>query len=314
MNDIKSILFALTLCVPCVGANCASIDSLNNAAGNTDTTVPAPVPSSVNAKPQHSKTVTGKGSANAADFEVFSLNGINYSHSDFEGRTGAAGNVHFDNFALGAKLQRTSATLLVGGSAILRDGSVYHGGLLAGGTVSALRVDMGGPAVGHAQAGTGLAAVAKSLLADSDCLGALPSDADKSWNNGIILAAIPGLARTVIHLGADELASAYKIVFDVSGGGILVVDVDGQKAALENKELDKIGNGGIIINFQAATSLVITGVAVPGIVLAPRADTVFQSGHIDGRLYVGNLRGNGQVNETGTTSLTYSGCNYTYQP
>jgi choice-of-anchor A domain-containing protein len=244
-----------------------------------------------------------RAALSAADFQVFSLGPIRYAHSDFEGRAGAAGGARFSDFSLGAKEGRGAATLIVGGSAQLSDGSVLRGGVRAGARVTLTRVDVHGAVVEDSGDAAQLAAVSRELLAASDRLAALPADSSESWDGGLVLAARPGAARTLIRLSAERLGEARVVVLRVAAGATLVVDVTGASASLSNAEFRREGEGGIVFNFAGARALTITGVAVPGVVLAPRAATRFVSGRIDGRLYVGGLEGDGQVNETGASAL-----------
>jgi hypothetical protein len=84
----------------------------------------------------------------------------------------------------------------------------------------------------------------------------------------------------------------------------LVVDVTGASASLSNVEFLREGEGSVVFNFASARTLIIEGAAVPGVVLAPRAATRFVSGRVDGRLYVGGLDGDGQVNVSAAPGLT----------
>jgi choice-of-anchor A domain-containing protein len=240
----------------------------------------------------------------ASDFNVYSLGGIRYELSDFEGRAGAAGDVRFSNFSLGAKEPRGAATLIVGGSAVLVDGSVLNGGVRAGSRARIERVDVDGAVVSGAAEAASLPAVSRELLEDSARLAALPEDAAPVWAGGLRLSARPGFSRTTLHLTAEDLAQVRVVVLDAARGQTLVVDVSGASASIDNAALTLTGEGGVVFNFPDARALTIVGAAVPGVVIAPRAATSFTSGRIDGRLYVGDLSGNGQVNETGSTALS----------
>jgi choice-of-anchor A domain-containing protein len=248
--------------------------------------------------------VPARAALSAADFQVFSLGSIRYARSDFEGRAGAAGDARFKDFSLGAKEERGAATLIVGGSAQLSDGSVLRGGVRAGAGAVLTRVDVHGAVVEASGDAAQLAGVCRELLAASDRLAALPADASESWDGGLVLAARPGAARTLVRLSAERLGEARVVVLRVDAGAVLVVDVTGSRAGLANAELRREGEGAIVFNFAGARELELTGVAVPGVILAPRAATRFVSGRIDGRLYVGGLEGDGQVNEAGASALS----------
>jgi choice-of-anchor A domain-containing protein len=256
----------------------------------------------------------------SGDFQVFSLSSIALRHGDFEGRTGAAADAGFTHFELGAKEKVGPATLIVGGSATLVDGSVLNGPSRGGDVRAGKKVrhwDVGeyGHFFEHSNDAAELAGVSDELLEDSASLAALAPNASESWSwddvrrmRILVLAADPDAARSVIEMTADSLAAARAVILTVPAGRALVVNVTGPSASLSDAKFEQEGAGGIVFNFHDANELMITGVAVPGVILAPRAKTSFFSGQIDGRLYVGDLPAvdHGQVNETGTLALSWA--------
>ena len=91
------------------------------------------------------------GALGPADyFDVYSLGDINYSYSDFEGVTGAGGNIDFLHFNVGAKIAVPQAySLHAGGDINFNHGKTAWGGIEAGGNVN-----LGNVYVGNVPSGT----------------------------------------------------------------------------------------------------------------------------------------------------------------
>ena len=258
--------------------------------------------------------------ASVTDFNVYSVGDIHYSFSDFEGRAGAGGNVQFRRFFLGAKADRTQETLLVGGSAILADGSVRQGGVRAVGDIRVERVDVAGSVVAGGRVHVIDSSVngersriplsqnifehfSQQLLSASDKIAALSVNSTVSWNSqvqGLVFYAQPNIPEAVFNVSAEEFADSSMVFFSASPGTLLIVNVTGDAVDLKNKSFDFLGGvspSSVLYNFSMAETLSLEGVKISGMVLAPRAAVLFESGALDGNLYAGSLRGNGQVNE-----------------
>ena len=178
-----------------------------------------------------------RAALSADAFQVFSLGSIYLSQGDFEGRTGAVDNAHFDNFSIGDKQRTGGATLMVGGSATLIDGSVLNGrsrtgDVRAGGRIYNRGVGTYNHFFEHSNVAAQLSGVPNELLRDSRFLAALSPNAGeyRYWDAGrglniLVLAANPSTPRTVIDLAADSLADARTVSLRVPEGAVLVVNV-----------------------------------------------------------------------------------------
>lgn len=80
-------------------------------------------------------------------FNVYSLGNINYSGSDFQGIAGSGGNATFSGFSLNENNvgPGTSYSLYSGGNVTFGSGSVFNGGIEAGGSVSLNSTTVNGP-------------------------------------------------------------------------------------------------------------------------------------------------------------------------
>lgn len=273
-------------------------------------------------------------------FNVYSLNDIGSSgssyHSDIQGTTGAAGNVHFSNFSLDGYNSQWGYVLHTGGSATLTGsyrGSVDIGGNLAMGGISIegdVRAGgdvinfMGGTVYGDLSAGgtvnlnnwltvrgdvTGGAAyqsvidhdvVSGYFLNQSASIGAMNATGGYiNYYGGLVINAHSGI--NVIDISASVLQSAWGVAINAPSDAVVYFNVSGETARLN--WLTWQYSGGItpedvLLNYTEATSLVISGGGVMN-VLAPLADTIFTQGQLTGNLIVGNLSGGGEVHTGG---------------
>ena len=85
----------------------------------------------------------------------------------------------------------------------------------------------------------------------------------------------------------------------------MLVNVDGTSDTLHNAGISVNGTTRqkVLFNFPTATSLSISGIAVQGSVLAPRAAVNFSNGTVNGTLIGATFSGSGQLN-----NYPFTGC------
>lgn len=261
--------------------------------------------------------------AEIARYTVFSQGDISYSNSDFEGRTAALGDVYMQDFHLDAPaVSEETPNLLAGGNIRLVRGQVRGGGIEAKGNVSLYRVSVWGPI----RSGNYLAAslstfsgedrgpsaelkrldeVAREISRTSERVGARKANQQPHrLDRGFRLHFVSRLPVAIFEISAQDLRRASVLAFAGSPETLYVVNVRGQDARFEGKDvtlLDGIRPKQVLFNFPEAETLKISAsgsakYGIPGALLAPKAATEFFNGRITGSLYVGDLRGNGQVN------------------
>lgn len=268
-----------------------------------------------------------------AYFNVYSLGNINYSHSDFEGKAGAAGNVSFDHFDL-AKKDNGGYSLLAGGNVTFTNGT-FHGGVDAGKNISVggILIDgdvhSGGSVSNNSAGGTikGNVYAAGSTNLDqhityfskhsgvayvpeADLPGISKYFKDFSaevgaWSNtGTIGSAWGTLSisansgTNVFSLSAADMYAASTVKITGVKGSVVYINVMGANANLNSttwKFFGGITADDVLLNYVNAATLSMTSANNVNI-LAPLADTIFHQGVVTGNLIVGNLTGSGQVN------------------
>lgn len=265
-------------------------------------------------------------------FNVYSLGNISYTGSDFQGKAGAAGNVSFNHFSL-ALADQGGYALHAGGVATLNNGSFY-GGIDAGKNISVGGVGIygdvrGGENIGNTSGGTikgnvyagGSAALTPSITYYSKSSGVPYSPgADLAaisgyfenfsamvggmGNTGTIgslygslnIPALPG--TNVFSLSAADMYAAHTVNITGGSDAIVYINVVGAAASLNStvwKYYGGIAPDDVLLNYADAATLAMTSSNNVNI-LAPFADTTFNSGLVTGNLIVGNLAGSGQVN------------------
>ncbi len=267
----------------------------------------------------------------AGDFNVYSLGNIEYFNSDFEGIAGAGGNITLDDFAIGWKLPSSSTySLIAGGDIQFSHGSVFHGGIEAGGAVNLSNMyvqgsvdsgvsfsGMAGTIEGdvHAQGMTSLisvyvdgavnyadfsyafdhSAIADQLIKTSNDYAAMTANRtliSQFDDDVLIFSGESGL--NVFDVTAAELQADHGTIrFVGPADATFVLNISGRDLTIINKgfELDGVDKEKILFNAYEANSLEIRNIGIPGTVLAPHANTQFEMGRIDGSLFVGNLTG-----------------------
>lgn len=270
-----------------------------------------------------------------AYFNVYSQGSINYRHSDFQGKAGAAGGVTLNGFSL-AWVDSGGYSLHAGGQVTLGSGT-YHGTVEAGGSVSLANATIkgsvlsggnvvntaGGRVNGDVQAAgsvnltpqytvvgqksggaTYTPAVDHQALVDffsgfSDAVaGMANSGTITNSYNALSVNATAGI--NVFTIDALALKSAYRFTVNGPEEAVVYVNVLGDgAAALDSTNWSYQGGitaGDVLLNYgRPTTSLALRGGNKVNI-LAPFASTSFSCGLVTGNLIVGGLSGGGQVN------------------
>jgi choice-of-anchor A domain-containing protein len=252
------------------------------------------------------------------DYLVFSRGEISYGKSDFQGLTGAQGAFTFERFEVGPVKSGSCPRLVTGGKTTLISGHVA-GGIETTGTLSLKKVSVAGRIaaegtvkiqessshgrVKQAPAAKNLAKAGEYFLDQSSRLARLAPTVKASLTDGVLeVAATPG-AYSIASITSTELSSAKVIRLKGDDVSVLVINVSGTQASLENLDLQLTGIqvGRVLLNFFEAQTLRVTAsgskeLGIGATLLAPLASVTFWNGLVTGGLYVGSLCGDGQVN------------------
>lgn len=265
-------------------------------------------------------------------FNVYSLKDIDYWESDFQGTTGAAGNVTVNNFTFYG-MDPNTYVLHTGGAASISsgthngffealnditlanvtiNGNVNSGGDItntAGGTING-DVNAAGIAdisqsMGFTNANSGtpytpvvdINATSSYFTNYSMAVGARNETGTIINHYGHLkINAVTGI--NVLCIDGSDLKNAYAVTVDGPEDAVVFINVLGDDVVLDSTNwyyTSGISADDLLLNYWTASSLSLSGGNKVNI-LAPFADTTFSSGVLTGNLIVGNLGGHGQVN------------------
>lgn len=269
-------------------------------------------------------------------FNVYSLSGIgdinNPFSTDFEGTTGAAGDVYFKNFT-GSNVESNEYVLHTGGYTYLSYGSYwgdidvggdalmhnlyidadviaggnvgFHDGTITGNVTAAGSINYWNTGLGASQVNSYVPYTpAVDHVAMKDYFGGTSSAIGLMSDTGSITDYYGNLSvdavsgTNVFSINAAQLNAAHKITITGPSDAVVYINVLGTEADLIN--LPWYYQGGIapndvLVNYPFASQLDLLGGMTVNI-LAPFADTYFDNGLVTGNLIVGNLSGGAQVN------------------
>ena len=258
------------------------------------------------------------------DYLIFSGQDIRYSRSDFQGPSGALGNIELSSFLVNASGFATCSGLVAGQNISFRDGMIQGAGAAAGADFFMQRASVQGTVEyggrlrresAHAyQERASLSLDVRNLRAawqffldQSASLSRKQANARARLAPQTLVFSSP-LDEAVFDIPSWELARASVLRLSGSSSARFIINVRGPSASITEKAVTLAGGlrpGQIIFNFPEATSLKISAsgnakFGIPATILAPYADVDFTNGLVTGGVYVGNLRGNGQVNAAAT--------------
>ncbi len=244
----------------------------------------------------------------AGRFNLFALGNVTQSGTDTQGRLAAGGNATLASYSVGQSLTATGGTddvLIAGGSLSFNGGTVSHGNAVYGSALSLTSVNIPNGTARHDQpldfAGTGRALTILSTYWST--LAANGTTTVQPWKAIQLAGTDPTLNVFSVH--GSDLAAAVSFSIQVPAGSTALVNVNGTADQMQNFgfQLTGVTASQVVYNFYQATTLSLSGIGVPGTVLAPRAAVTFSNGNINGSLVGASVSGGGQSNES-----LFTGC------
>ncbi len=244
----------------------------------------------------------------AGRFNLFALGNVTQSGTDTAGRLAAAGNVTLSNYSVGQSLTATGGdddVLIAGGALSFTGGTVSHGNVVYGGTVGLTSVSVPNGSA-RQDAPVDFAGASRALTILSSYWASLAVNGTTTvqpWKQ--IQLAGNSATLNVFSVHGSDLAVAVGLSIQVPAGSTALVNVDGASDKMQNFgfQLTGVANGQVFLNFYQATSLSISGIGVPGTVMAPRAAISFNNGNVNGTLIGASVAGGGQSNQ-----YLFTGC------
>ncbi len=250
----------------------------------------------------------------AGNYNLFVIGNATATSADIQGRVAVGGNAHFTNYSIGDQLpnsQGSENTLVVGDSLWYYGGRVYYGNVVYGefADVSDNLIADGegtvfqGSPVSFSNIGLQVADISvqwKSLVAN----GSTEND------NGTITLVGSNPSLNIFEVDGENLSSATGFSVNAPEGSTVLVNISGSVIDW-NGDNDVVGvnQTHVVYNFYEADSIILSGIAVKGSILAPFAYVNFVSGQLNGNLIVHDFEGEGQVNYSwfqGTVDYTPS--------
>ena len=255
----------------------------------------------------------------SGDYNAFIYGDLMVNNSDSQGRIAAGGNINMSNYSVGSLASPAPYSLMGGGNVTFGPGSVWNGGIFAGGDLSIRNhyiqgdVTVNGnityPAGGTVTGSTAKNAGAASPVdfdAEFDYLKWLSGSFQSTTANGttnVLYYAQTQITFTgsdavnYFSLAGADLNNASNINFNV-GNNIAIINVSG--TADDFTTLGFAGTSGIqsniLWNFYEASNVTLN-TSVKGSILAPNAHVDFNSAHVDGTIIADSLTGTGQFHQ-----------------
>jgi choice-of-anchor A domain-containing protein len=239
----------------------------------------------------------------ATNFQVTLAGNWNASSSDIEGRAAVGGNVHLEDYSIGAKLPLNAVRndLLVGGTLWFNRGGVPNGAVVARAIDLFDHVGVAGSAKVDATLELSDIFVSVGSLAHHvrflSQTGQTRVDDYGIPTVGVVLVGVNSQVN-VFDVSADIMARAHFLKIQQPAGATAIVRIAGKNVQLQRFATESVGtpNSRIIFAALDAESVTLSNIGFVGMLLAPAATVQFSDGLITGQVFAKNLEGNGQIN------------------
>jgi len=236
----------------------------------------------------------------AGDFNLYVLGDANLSNSDITGKAAICGNAVISSYSVGAAVVGIDDVLVVGGDLDFNVGAV-QGNATYGGNATLTSVGIAGSA--SQATPIDCASTNANLINLSAALCTRLASGSTEMIFGALEFAGSDPNLNIFIVTAADLDAAHTIRFLVPAGSTVLVNVVGSPAIVSNAgfQLGNLSNDSLMFNFCDAATLEVSGIGVPGTILAPNTAVSFNNGDIFGTLIAGSVSGFGQYHENGFT-------------
>jgi choice-of-anchor A domain-containing protein len=243
---------------------------------------------------------SAQAQTSAKDYNVFTFGSFTASGSDIQGGLAAGGNITISGYGVATGLNASANslnTLVAGGTLTMDNGQLHHGNAVAG------TLNLTGSATianGTASVGSVLdfAAEQTRLLGISSSLAGQASNSSSVFQyGGYTLTGSQATGLNVFNVSGANLASTNNFVINAAANSFVLVNVDGSAASFQNAGFSLSGGitaEHILLNFSQASALTFGGIGLSGTILAPKANVIFNNGHLDGTLIALSAMGGGE--------------------
>jgi choice-of-anchor A domain-containing protein/RHS repeat-associated protein len=240
----------------------------------------------------HAESILGV----APQFNAFVEGDFTASATDIQGTLAAGGNVKLESYGIAATnpVPASSYSLIAGNSITYGNGQIFHGSIIAGGSVAGISAGVrnvmqtGASITGGAVLPVNFSAEFANLRQISTALSNVPSTAtvEYKWGGTYITGDCLKDVQVINLDGQKLLDSTYFNLTCVPTNATVIVNVSGVAPGIRNASVEPFSpyKTKTLFNFFQATSVTFSSVGIKGSVLAPFAVITNPTGHIDGTL------------------------------
>ena len=237
----------------------------------------------------------------AVDFNAFFFHHMNAFTSDAEGRVAVGDHATLTSYGIGDKLPNSDGTrddLIVGGDLDYTYGQVFNGNVVHGGAGNLNSVGIPNGEERQEADVVDFAGAQADLAGKSALWGAEAPNGTTKFKYGNLNLRGTNAQLDIFTITPVQLTHARSINLIVPTNATVLINVPGSSASVQNLGFNLRGSDSahILWNFFEATDLNVSGVGLPGSVLAPAAALAFNNGQISGTVIADSMSGNGQFN------------------
>ena len=235
----------------------------------------------------------------AAPYNVFVFGDVNQPSSDTEGKMAVGRDAYLSSYSVGDKIVSTNGyedVLIVNRDFTLGTGRIY-GNVVYGRNITANENHIDGEMIKGNP--IDFAAAESYLNSLSAQLRQQPANGSTTveWGQLNLVGTDPYI--NVFNVSESDFTSTHTKVVDAPSGSVVIVNVAGQNLSWTGGlSVSGTTRQQVIYNFYQATNLQISGIAVEGSILAPKAHVQFWTGQQNGQMIAKSLEGSGQFNNS----------------
>lgn len=216
-----------------------------------------------------------------------------------------------DGIAVGNNLTLSNAHVtnndglftLVTGNNLSLSGGTINGAIAYGGTATVSNTALSNLPVKSTP--IDFAATGQGLMVASQFYAGLTPTGTSVYQYGGYTLNGANSDLNVFNISASSLSSSNWMTLNAPAGSTVIINVEGSSATLANMGINLNGFSAshVIFNFSQATALNLTGVNIPGTILAPDANVTFTNGDIAGSV----IAASGTITSVGFGNAGFAG-------
>lgn len=227
----------------------------------------------------------------ATDFNIYTLKNFTSTGGSVEGRVAVGGNASISNMSVATTAANGQTDLAVGGNLSTSGGTLNHGNIQAGGTVSGSITVQNGTTTANSSPFNFTAENARLQSLSSTLAGYANTGTVTNYYGQLQLTGTSSGLNVFTINGADLTSSStWGLSINAPTGSQVLINVTGATDTFHQSiSLSGISSTMVLYNFYEATTLNIQNMDVLGTILATSANTTTSGGNIRGDILVSAL-------------------------